>query len=144
MGIEKFNNLFYGTVNNGKLKFDAIFKLRFKELLERFEGKKIIFGLDKQKDLRTVSQNKYYWGVLIDGVAQETGQDPESIHDHLKDKFLRIPMEINGKRYYKVKSTSSLSTNEFIDYVENCRQYVQQEFGLFVPLPGEIDESLLE
>ena len=47
------------------------------------------------KKIRSLEQNRYYWGVIIKILAETWGWDTEELHEALKFKFNRIPGE-NG------------------------------------------------
>ncbi len=83
---------------------------------------------------RSLSQNSYYWGVVIPLFAEYCGyDDPQDLHYALKVKFLSEPEEHGLGR---VRSTSSLTTAEFTEYVERVRK-LAAEHGVYVPDPGE-------
>jgi len=87
------------------------------------------------KNTRSVQQNNYYWGVVCDILSKETGYTPEEIHQILGEKFLSY--EKNEMRF--VKSTTKLKTNEFEEYMEECRRFASIELSCYIPLPNEPD-----
>lgn len=95
------------------------------------------------KESRSQSQNKYYWGVVVKIVADETGHSSEDIHDYLRTRLLQKWITIETKEGTRevciVRSTTSLDTKEFCDYVSFCRQWASMELGVFIPDPGQID-----
>ena len=56
------------------------------------------------------------------------------IHEELKRMFLPKIGKLNI-----VKSTSSLNTAEFTDYIENIRLWAAQELGVYIPDPNEAE-----
>src|SRR5580692_6305335 len=57
---------------------------QFKEYLHNLNGKRVQLTEEKLKHPRTDQQSRYYWGVVVDEIAKHTGQDPEQIHELLK------------------------------------------------------------
>jgi hypothetical protein len=100
---------------------------------------------------RTDRENKYYWGVVVkhankafndnDGIKYS----PEQSHDKLKENCNGKVVEITSRRTGEVKyeqvglSTANLSTAEFETYLEKCRLFLNEWFGVYVPLPNESD-----
>lgn len=83
---------------------------------------------------RSLSQNKYYWKVIIGMLADEWGWDqPERLHDALRIKFLSV----NTEKLPTVKSTTELTTVQFEEYTSKIRQWASEE-GICIPLPNEI------
>ena len=72
-------------------------------------------------------------------VADEMGLIADEAHDYLKSLFLKIRVEIKGKRYEVTRSTAILSTQEFEVYAEKCRQWASAELNVYIPLPNEIE-----
>lgn len=75
---------------------------------------------------RSNPQNKYYFGVIVDMISQETGNEPEETHELLKLKFLK-PM---GKQ-----NTTQLDTREFNLYIEKIQRWAAQELSMVIPDP---------
>ena len=75
---------------------------------------------------RSNPQNKYYFGVVVDMISEETGNEPEETHELLKLKFLK-PM---GKA-----NTTQLDTKEFNLYIEKIQRWAAQDLGCIIPDP---------
>ena len=96
----------------------------------------------KELKLRSVSENKYYWGVVLDILSDELGHTKTEMHEILKTKFLRDIAYIKKKNgeHLKVetsKSTTDLKTNEFEDYLSKIRNFASAELGIWIPEPNE-------
>ena len=85
---------------------------------------------------RTLQQNRYYWGVVVKMIADYTGHDPDEVHTHLKYKFLR---QTDGVIEW-VRSTTTLDTAEFTDYIERCRKWALDELNIVIPSPDDITD----
>ena len=134
--MSKLRPIFWGKVKKGKL--DLYDKEKFILWLAKLEGKEIELRVDKYKEKRTLAQNRYYW-IICTIVAEETGHDPEEIHQIFKSMFLKTWTKLKHKRIQRIQSTTELDTKEFTDYVDKCSRFAGQELGIFIPLPGEID-----
>jgi len=127
---------FTGTIKNGKVIFDEpeLITLRTHSL----EGKRVFITMEVDKAERSTSQNKYYWGVVIKLLEEETGQDRQSLHEVIKEKFLTSWVKINGHEEKMVKSTSELDTKEFETLMSSVRQWASSFLGVYIPEPNEV------
>ena len=128
-------HIFHGQVAQGKIVFDEGETERMAQAVRGLEGKRVELRLGKLKKIRSMSQNKYYWGVVIALFAEHCGYDAEEMHESLKMRFLRKhdgPIET-------VRSTTDLSIEEFTQYVEDCRK-LAAEMGCVIPDPGQVGE----
>jgi len=99
---------------------------------------KFVLEINRSKNKRSLSQNKYYWGVVINIFADHTGYMAEECHQMLTEMFLQYTK--NG--YEFTKSTKQLDTKEFEEYTEKCRQWLWHQLQLHIPLPNEITEEM--
>jgi hypothetical protein len=91
---------------------------------------------------RSGQQNKYYWGVVIKTLSDETGFTPEEMHDVLKWKFLKYSKVLpNGEQVEVTESTTDLDTKEFEDFMEQVRRFAITELDILIPLPNELLEA---
>lgn len=100
--------------------------------------------LAKEARIRTVPENSYYWGVIVEILSNEWGWHKDDVHKHLKEKFLPEKMLTmkngNGVEFVKVKekeSTADLTTIEFEKYLEDIRMWASIERGIWLPEPNE-------
>ena len=77
--------VFLGQINEGKLSLDK--SEQFKQYLHTLNGKRVELTVSKVRRKRTPDQNAWYWGVAVKMIAQETGHEPDEIHDALKHEF---------------------------------------------------------
>lgn len=125
-----------------------IFKFRsdkpeqaFKKIAEYVSGKDDWFVVDirRAKRLRSLNQNRYYWGVVCKVIAEHTGYISEEVHQILAHKFLSY--ESNGREF--VKSTRTLLTYDFEKYLDECRTWAKVEMDVHIPLPNEVTEEMI-
>jgi hypothetical protein len=125
-------DIFHGTVLNGKLKLDN--RQGFSRLVQMLEGREIEIRLAKRRKARSSPQNRFYWGVLIRMMSEHTGHLPDEVHEGFKHHFLVDRIDTGLPR---VRSTSSLTTEEFSRYVDDCVQ-LSAEMGVIVPDPASV------
>lgn len=86
-----------------------------------------------------MSQNKYYWGVVLQVLSEWSGHEPEELHDYFKTQFLEecdrdLP---GGTRISVHPSTRALEVEEFSAYVERVKRWAAGE-RVYIPDPNEV------
>ena len=110
----------------------------WKTSLYSLEGQEVEITITKRKKARpqrSNEQNRYYWGVVIELLAQETGNERDDIHTALRMKFLG---RLKDKMWI-AESTTNLDTAEMEDYLSKCRMWASADLGIYIPKPDEID-----
>ena len=118
-----------------KRLFDAIKEL---EPGQRYR----VFVLDAKK-LRSTSQNRYYWGVVLSALADHTGYDDVQLHELMKKKFNLQTGTIGNKIEDWGGSTTNLNTKDFSDYIEKIRVWANVEMECHIPEAGEMDDETI-
>ena len=90
--------------------------------------------MPKEKVNRTNLQNRWYWSCVVGIPAGEIGYLPEEMHEAFKWMFLRKSED--RTKPPTVRSTTTLTTQEFSEYVEKCRQWCAEN-GYVIPDPGD-------
>jgi len=116
-----------------------------KDAIQTFEGKQIVIKIEKAKKKRSTQQNRFYYGVIIPIVQnclKEAGHimTNESTHDLIKLKFLKEALFVNeetGEVIERIKSTTELSTSQFMDLLEEINNFTFEYFGVSLPSPNE-------
>ena len=115
------------------------------DAINSFEGKDVLITLEKPKKKRSNPQNAFYYGVVIP-IVQNALRDAgyvmtnEATHDLIKLKFLKeviLTNEETGEVVERVKSTTELSTSQFMDFVAEIRIFTNEYFGVDIPEPNE-------
>lgn len=131
--------IFYATIDND-LNLHFLNIQKYKQHILKFRGKTVEITIEERKRRRSNEANAYYWGVVIKMIADtcgyRTSEEFAGIHSELKQKFLP-----KAGRLQIAKSTSSLNTVEFSDYIEKVRQWAAEELGLYIPDPDEAKEE---
>jgi biopolymer transport protein ExbD len=131
-------------VTNGRIPLEV--SQAVAAALRRMDGKRVDLTLKKHVNTRSSNQNRYYFGVVVKAcheifVAAGNDYTREDVHDFLKqyvggDQFVRIFITPDGKRKAVVRSSATLSTEEFEHYMERCRVWAAEN-GREIPLPNE-------
>lgn len=117
---------------------------RFKEELNRFEGKYVEIKIEKLKKTRTSQQNRalHLWFTQLANTLNEAGFDMR--------KVIRPDVEISWsmlsiKNYLwrplqetilKKKSTTQLTTQEIDQIYDQVNRIIAERTGVFVPFPS--------
>ena len=130
--------LFRGIVKAGRFVPDDIVKHR--GWLAKVEGRRVIESIKREQHARTMSQNRYYWGVVLAVLSEWSGHEAEELHEHLTDKFLareqrQLP---NGEVMTPTARTSVLSIEEFSGYVDRVVRWAAEQ-GVYVPSADEVN-----
>ncbi|MFA5403294.1 MAG: hypothetical protein WC318_07370 [Candidatus Omnitrophota bacterium] len=125
--------IFLAFVKKGKVVFKDTNSIA--SYLSSLEGKSVQVVIKTWRKSRTNQQNRWYWRCVVGIPAEYYGYLPEEMHDAFKLIFLRCHDE--GKPEM-LKSTTSLTTKEFSDYCEKCRQWCA-EHDIVIPDPETVD-----
>jgi hypothetical protein len=94
------------------------------ERTHRYVGRDIWVSIHQQPaaGLRSLDSNRYYWGVCIRAICEETGNDPESVHYGLKREAVRLgvlaPEYISiGDQLIEAEPTTVTDSETFSRYV---------------------------
>lgn len=121
---------------------DAASKRRLLTAIAPLQG---MYALDLKpiRPTRSSQANRFYWSCVIGSFrdflrAQGQPFTSEDCHEFLKCKFLLQSLvnhdtgEIVGRA---PRSTASLDTSDFTEYVDNCIVWLADTFGIVVPDP---------
>lgn len=120
---------FLGKVSNGK--FIPENEDGYTVWMMNLEDKECLLTIGEKKNQRTMSQNKYYNGIILKLIGEHLGYD-------LTAKFLKKIVNVDGKDMVVVRSTTSLTTEEMSNYIEKCKRFSAIELGCFIPEPEYI------
>jgi hypothetical protein len=128
--------LFYARVDKAdKVIFDS--PLSWGREVHRLRGQAVELTIRKRRTQRSLKQNRAYFGLIVEAVADHCGYSKDEAHEALAWRFLREgePDALLPRR----KSTADLSTKEFEDYTARVKQFAAEELGLFIPDPQAVD-----
>lgn len=110
--------------STGKKKLELSSPKFYQHQINKFNpNDPITIYLTNQRPKRTEQQNRYYWGIYLPLISQETGErDLERLHVYFKVKFLTESIvKVLGEPVRITKSTANLSTNDFCEYILNIQ-----------------------
>lgn len=110
-----------GTLCRGSLILDAFAEALLRDLPDGL----VLVTVGPLFSARSGQANRFYWGVVIPTLAEHWGYTKDELHDALKWKFLRVdnpdfPMPT-------VRSTATLTTEEFQEYVNQVRRLGEED-----------------
>lgn len=125
-------------VTNGEAKLDYL-----AEKIKELKDGSYEMNIKKSRTIRSINQNNYYWGCVIDEMFElyEKTVKPSEIHDFLGYKFLTISYRhpLSDELISKITSTTKLNTKQMEEYLEQCRKYAMEEYNHRIPLPNETE-----
>ena len=99
--------------------------------------------ISRAKATRSGQANRYYWGTVVQAVAEHTGYTPDEVHEIFKAKFIPKRLALadgNGEaqgEFVIGGTTTRLDTTEFYEYVEAIRQWAAETLSIDIPDPVE-------
>ncbi len=125
--------IFHGrTLDDGKIQITR----RDAMVAEMRKHKHFHVVIRRKRKFRSSEQNRYYWGVVLDYISNETGHEPDELHTAFKMKYLK-KYDANGLQF--IQSTTELTTCEFMAYIEQVRRFAAVELSIAIPDPEETD-----
>ena len=103
------------------------------------ENVEVVIKSLSQRNPRSNNQNRYYWGVIIPILSNETGYTKDEVHEVLKTMFLSTHITFGKQQYSIPKSTKDLTTIETEEYFERIRTFASLELNANIPLPNEVE-----
>lgn len=116
-----------------------------KTISELDRKKKWEIEVRESKDTRTNQQNRYLWGVVYKLLSDETGNDPEDLHEYfLGEHFGWEEVTVLGKKKLRPKRRSRNSEKDiFFEFVEFIRRRAAMN-GYYIPDPDPYWRQMLE
>jgi hypothetical protein len=118
-------------------------KDRLLEWARQYPGKNIIIKFERKGSKRSLPQNNYYHGVVVQSVRlglKEIGYDLTHYETHffLKQRFncIEIPNK-EGEAIEVPGSTAKLNKIEFSEYIERIAQWAAEYLSIVIPAADE-------
>lgn len=94
--------------------------------------------ISKKTAKRTLAQNRLYH-LWLNCISAETGNDTDMLAEYFKSKFLYVRHRIiYGEQISVVPSTTTLTTEEFKEYLDKIQQWASAEQGIILPNPEDL------
>ena len=126
----------------GDLRFSQ--RSSFLSDLKQLKDGDYILSIERKKRKRSLSQNAYYWGVVVENVKSgllDIGyrMTKEDTHEFLKGKFHIIEKvnENTGEILKAVGGTSEMTTSQMMDYFSEITQWAAEYLNIQIPQPNE-------
>lgn len=130
---------FLASIKDKQLDFTPFNLLRFRDWASKHEGTQV--RIEQVSNKRSDNQNRYYWAVL-DIISEHTGHTSEELHRLFKGLFLpKKEVKLGGETYFLAGSTTDLSTQEFMDYIDRIGAKIAP-MELALPNPDEYKKGL--
>lgn len=86
------------------------------------------------KSNRSIAQNRLYWHWISE-LSDQTGYEKDALHEYFKKYKLSVELvEIFGVVQVKARSTASLDTKQFTEYLQQIENFaVENGFSLTFP-----------
>lgn len=98
-----------------------------------------VIDIKKSKRKRSLPQLRYYWGVIVSLICEDTGYFKNEVHQILGGMFLSYNRD--GRMF--IRSTGDMNTLEIEQYFEKCRIWAMNDLNIRIPLPNEMTEEML-
>lgn len=139
----------YGRVEAGKLYITH--RPEFDQAVGAFADGMVSVQIKRVGRKRSNPQLRYYRGcvvpILTAAINESWGEslDEDEVHELLKRLYnSRIVETENGHKVKIAVSTGRLDTGEMNAYIERCRQFGAEIFGVNIPDPGSITSAKTE
>jgi len=127
--------LLKAKIENCVLIFDD--REKYNNWIAQLNDNKIEVIIRKPKKVRSDRQNRYYWGVVLKLITECTGESGEDLHNHFSYRWLGTKGK-SGKLISR-KSTTSLSTVEFMEYLDKIISWGEKFLNITFPNPEDIE-----
>ncbi len=119
------------------LKNKEIFQSEVAKLI----GKLVELDLKEVKSKRSLAQNAYFWGVIVEILSKELGYSSKEMHNILKGLFLTKTVLFKNDWIEYTVGTSELDTKEFEKIMDEIRMWAIVEWNIWIPEPNESEFS---
>ena len=87
---------------------------------------------------RSVAQNKLYH-MWLKEISLHTGDTTDGLHEHFKNEYLDTEyIMVMGKSLAKTKTTTTLNTKEFTEYLEKIEHFAWHFLNMTLSHPEEL------
>ncbi|HPT15504.1 MAG TPA: recombination protein NinB [Bacteroidales bacterium] len=129
-------------IENGTLKFKQRSTV-LSDIAQMKDGD-YVMTIERRKKKRSLSQNAYYWGVVVPLVKEgllDIGyrMTTDDTHEYLKGQFAitEVVNERTGEVLKSIGSTSEMTTSKMMDYFAEITQWAAEYLNVQIPNPGE-------
>lgn len=134
-----------GTIKAGKLYI--VDRVKFDDAVTHLPEGPVTLLVKSTKPKRSTKQNAYYYAIVVPMIARAMSEaygedvDHDETHEFLKVQFNLRTIETENGSVQLAGSTTRLDTAEFTSYVEKCRNWAAEFFGISIPDPVKIETA---
>jgi hypothetical protein len=131
--------------NEGKLTIHN--KIAVEEWAAQNPGRNVLIKFEKRGSKRSLPQNRYYHGVVVQMVCQglrEIGYSlsHDETHFFLKQKFNSVQIPGSGGLVIEVPGTTTqMNKTEFAEYIDRIAQFAVEYLNVVIP-PANADLTM--
>ena len=116
----------------------------WRRAVARHKGRTVWVTVVRQQRAHSLSQSKYYWGVVVRDIADFIGEGRDETHAYLKGMFLpkRSVEILEGQKLEMPGTTTTLSVEGYSEYIEKIRTWAASFLGLSIPDANQLEETL--
>ena len=133
------NPIFLGRIDKGKVSFQN--RPLFDQYIKSFkDGTLLEIIVKKFKETKSDPLRKYYFGVVMKLLSEETGYTKDEMHDAMKAKFASTYGENDLLIIQSVFSNKSkMSIEDKQDFIEQVKRWAATYLSLYIPDPNEVE-----
>lgn len=127
---------------DGNLKLDN--ERRYVDLLKHLKPGRYTVLIEKETHSRSLKQNAYFHGVIVQAVSDHTGYEFDEAKELLKRFCNPKTLEVVNKESGGVDeviiggSTASLSVEDFAAFCSRCQRWAAETLDIYIPDPNEL------
>lgn len=137
------------SVKDGKLERN---RAHLADAIAHYESKTITITIEAVRNKRSTYQNRWYWGVAVELLHEHLWQlgntmNKSDVHGIIKlavakrERGLLIDEVVDKSTgevlAHRIKSTTELTTTEFMAFKEVLQAWCAEVFDLYIPDPDE-------
>lgn len=132
-----------GRVND-KGELSLLDPSAWRAAVARHKGRDVWVVVSRQTQTRSLPQNRYYWSVVVQMVAEYIGEGRDETHEYLKARFLKArEVELlDGQTLQFPPSTKRLTVEQMAEYIREIQTWAASFLGLSIPDPDAVEVTL--
>ena len=102
----------------------------------RRNNKDVIISISESKPQRNLKQNAYYWGIIVEPLANHFGYTRDEMHEILLDQFSELKEVINpftGEIQMKPVRSKEMTEPQIANYFMKIRIFMETEYNFIIP-----------
>lgn len=119
---------------------DAFEQIKRDHSMKNWSEPHVIFVLPG-KAKRSLRQNAYYWGVVLEDIADQTGFWPDEIHDFNKKNFgIKTMYFIDGEAAELIKGLRKMGSQKATEFINRVIEHWSSK-GIIIREPNQLTQE---